>query len=154
MPCLGYVCVFRISKTTDKYPERRYLDRGFASARPTPWCSQRCWLKAGPPTPRLNLPSLQSSANIRTEAKRHRHYCKTHFGSSAEKVMFDLIWFSPDLHFSELDRLKLSGKVSAGHCCGPTPSRSFCTGGELAAWSPKCRRVHGSLPWWKKYIFF
>lgn len=121
---------------------------------PTPWCSQRCWLKAEPPTRRLHLPSLQSSANTRTEAKRHRRYRKTHFGSSVENVMFDFILFSPDLHFSEPDWLKLSGTACAGCCCGRTLSRSFCTGGALAAWSPKCRRVHGSLPWWKKYVPF
>lgn len=57
------------------------------------------------------------------------------------------IWQSPNLHFSEPVRLQGRGTTSGGSRRERELPRSSCTGGGLVAWLPKCRRVHGSLPW-------
>lgn len=142
------IYIYDIIIIYDMYLERRCLGPDSAAARRTPCCWHQCWLRAELLVRRLNVAPLRRSGGVDTEGKddtgllisrlfRFTRWKKTNATASLP---------SPDLRFSDPVRPQRRATTCGRSRREREPPRSSWTGGGLVAWSPRCRRVRGSLP--------
>lgn len=142
-------CLSGIIAMSKEYLVRRCQGCDSAAARLTLCCSQRCELRAALPMQQLSPLLLQSSAKTNTERKGDTWALRE---SERLGMTFYMLfkWQSPNLRLSELVQPQWCGTRCGGSHREHELPRSSWTGGGLVAWSPRCRRVRGSLPWWEE----